>query len=83
LTRLGCSCEQLSAHWRDANTSLDCDEACFNIIHKTHAELRRVHDYATGKDQPAISESGCCRNETEAVVMASHFKLAIDNAAAK
>jgi hypothetical protein len=62
---------------------LNCDEACFNAIRKTHVELRRVHGQATGKNQSALSESRSSRNETEAVGLAARFKLAIDNAAAE
>jgi hypothetical protein len=45
--------------------------------------LRRTHRHATGKGKPAVNESGCVWNEAETVRLASHFKLTIDNAAAK
>jgi hypothetical protein len=83
LARLWGSCEQLPALRRQTDTSLNCDQACRNIIYKTHAQLRRMHRHATGQDKPANSESGCCRDEAEAIGLASHFKLSVDNSAAK
>jgi hypothetical protein len=73
----------LPAGRRCTHASLNCDEACCNTIHKTHDKLRRMHRHATCQDQPAGSESGCCRNEAEAIGLALHFKLAVDNTATK
>ena len=42
-----------------------------------------MHRHATGQDKPANSESGGCRDEAEAIGLALHLKLTIDNAAAK
>src|SRR2546426_6180610 len=83
LARLWGSREQLPARRRCADASLNCDKPCFNTIHKTHDELRRMQRHATGKDKLAISECGFCRHEAEAIRLTSHFKLTIDNAATK
>src|SRR6266850_1738311 len=83
LARLCGSCEQLPAHWRHADTSLNCDEACFNSIYKTHTQLRRLHRHATTQDKPANNESGCCRNEAEAIGLALHCKSSVDNTTTK
>src|ERR1700730_16977041 len=83
LARLRCSHEQLPLQRRRTDTSLNCHKACRNIIYKTRGELRRMHRHATGQNKPASSESGCCRNEAEAIGLAMHFKSSVDNAATK